>query len=73
MSEYNPNGLLDAVSAKLQTKNDAALARELEVAPPVISKMRHHRLMVGASIIFRLLERNIMTLPEIRVFVPRSV
>jgi hypothetical protein len=40
---YNPNHLLDILLGKMQLKNDAALSRMLEVAPPVISKIRHHR------------------------------
>jgi len=43
---YNPNHLLDVLLGKMQLKNDAALSRMLEVAPPVISKIRHHRLPV---------------------------
>ena len=70
--EYDPNGLLDAITAKLELKNDAALSRALDVAPPVVSKMRHHRLLVGSTLILRLLDCEIMTLPEIRAFVPRA-
>jgi len=69
--ECDPNGLLDAITARLNLKNDAALSRLLEVAPPVISKLRHFRLPVGDSLIVRLLDREIMTLAEIRAFVPR--
>jgi len=70
MTEYNPNGLLDALSAKLLAKNDAALARALDIAPPNLSKLRGHKMPVGDSFILRLLDREIMTLPEIRAFVP---
>jgi hypothetical protein len=48
---YNPNALLDALIEKLQLKNDAALSRALEVAPPVISKIRHFKLPVGATLL----------------------
>ena len=48
---YDPNNLLDALIEKLNLKNDAALSRALEVAPPVISKIRHRRLPVGASLL----------------------
>ena len=51
---YNPNHLLDILLGKMQLKNDAALSRLLEVAPPVISKIRHHRLPVGASLLIRM-------------------
>ena len=53
---YDPNNLLDALIEKMQLKNDAALSRALEVAPPVISKIRHRRLPVGASMLLRMHE-----------------
>lgn len=40
---YDPNNLLDSLIEKLHLKNDAALSRALEVAPPVISKIRLKR------------------------------
>ena len=46
---YNPDRLLDAIIVKLHLKNDAALSRALEVAPPVISKIRHRTLPIGAT------------------------
>lgn len=45
----NPNALLDHLITQLGLKNDAALARELDMAAPVISKIRHGRLPIGAS------------------------
>jgi hypothetical protein len=45
--DYDPNNLLDTLIKHLHLKNDAALSRALEVAPPVISKIRHRRLPVG--------------------------
>ena len=54
--DYDPNRLLDTLIKKLNLKNDAALSRALEVAPPVISKIRHRRLAVGASILIRMHE-----------------
>ena len=60
------NDLLDAVLRKTGLKNDAALARALEVAPPVISKIRHGRLPVGASLVVRVCELTEMGLSEIK-------
>ena len=51
---YNPDNLLDSLIERLNLKNDAALSRALEVAPPVISKIRHRRLPVGASMLIRM-------------------
>lgn len=67
----NQAGLLDAVIARHGLKNDAALARKLEVAPPQISKIRKSRLPVGSALILRMIEDDIMPLAEIRQFVPR--
>lgn len=53
---YNPNSLLDGLSKKLDVKNDAALSRLLEVGPPIISKVRHLRLPISASLLLRMHE-----------------
>ncbi|WP_240950803.1 hypothetical protein [Collimonas pratensis] len=64
----NANKMLDAVIAKLELKNDAALSRCLEVAPPVISKIRHDRLRVGASILISLHETSDLSIAELKSF-----
>ena len=63
----DPNNLLDSLIEKLHLKNDAALSRALEVAPPVISKIRHRRLPVGASLLIRMHEVSNLTIRELRV------
>jgi hypothetical protein len=65
-TEYNPDNLLDALLKKMELKNDAALARLLEVAPPVLSKIRHRRLPVGASILIRMHEVSDLSVGELR-------
>jgi hypothetical protein len=65
-NEYNPNQLLDTLLGKLNLKNDAALSRMLAVAPPVLSKMRHHRLPVGASMLIRMHEVTGMEIRDLR-------
>ena len=66
-STYDPNNLLDALIQKLGLKNDAALCRVLEVAAPVISKIRHRRLPVGASILIRMLEVSELNIKDLRI------
>ncbi len=66
LDHYNPNRLLDAIIEKLQLKNDAALSRALEVAPPVISKIRHYTLPIGATILLRMHEISDMSIREMR-------
>lgn len=65
-ADYDPNILLDALIEKLKLKNDAALARELEVAPPVISKIRHRTLRVGATMLIRMHQASELTISELR-------
>ena len=61
-----PDTLLDAIIAKLELKNDAALSRALEVAPPVISKIRHRTLPIGATILLRMHEVSDFSIRELK-------
>ncbi|RZI40305.1 hypothetical protein EGT07_24830 [Herbaspirillum sp. HC18] len=63
---YDPNRLLDTLLERLNLKNDAALSRTLGVAPPVISKIRHGRLPVGASMLVRMHEETGLNIRELR-------
>jgi hypothetical protein len=65
-SEYDPNNLLDSLIQRMSLKNDAALSRSLEVAPPVISKIRHRKLPVGASLLIRMHEVSDLSIKELR-------
>lgn len=60
------NDLLDMLLDKPGMKNDAALARALEVAPPVISKIRHGRLPIGASLLIRMHEVFDVSIRELK-------
>lgn len=68
---YDPNRVLDAIIQKLRLKNDAALSRALEVAPPVISKIRHHTLPIGATILLRMHEVSDFSIRELRALMVR--
>jgi hypothetical protein len=63
---YDPDRLLNTLIEKVRLKNDAALSRALEVAPPVISKIRHRRLPVGASLLIRMHEVSDLSIRELR-------
>ncbi len=65
-ANYDPNKVLDALIEKLELKNDAALSRVLEVAPPVISKIRHQTLPIGATILLRMHEASNLSIRELR-------
>lgn len=63
---YNPGRLLDTLIVNLQLKNDAHLCRVLEVAAPIISKIRHGRLAVGASMLIRMHEATGLSIRDLR-------
>ena len=63
---YNPNNLIDLLLEKMHLKNDAALSRKLEIAPPVISKVRHLRLPPSASLLLRMHEVSGMSIRDLR-------
>lgn len=64
--EYDPNRLIDTLLTKFNLKNDAALSRKLEVAHPVISKIRHLNLPVGASLLIRMHEETDISIRDLR-------
>ncbi|MGV3653276.1 MAG: hypothetical protein ACO1N5_03575 [Noviherbaspirillum sp.] len=63
---YDPDFLLESLIGKLNLKNDAALSRALEVSPPMISKIRHRRLPVTASLLIRMHEVSDLSIQELR-------
>jgi hypothetical protein len=64
--DYNPDRLLDALLENFRLKNDAALCRMLEVAPAVVSKVRHRRLPVSAALLIRMHEVTSLEITELR-------
>jgi hypothetical protein len=65
-STFVPNRLLDTLIEKLHLKNDAELCRVLEVQPPIISKIRHRKLNVGATILLRMHEKSNIPIRELK-------
>jgi hypothetical protein len=65
-STFVPNKLLDTLIEKLRLKNDAELCRVLEVQPPIISKIRHRKLAVGATILLRMHEKSELSIKELK-------
>jgi hypothetical protein len=63
---YDPCRLLDTIIKKLNLKNDAGLSRLLGIAPPVISKIRHRKLPVGASFLIRMHEVSDVSISDLR-------
>lgn len=66
LQTYDPNRLLDALIERMSLKNDAALSKALSISPPVISKIRHGRIPVGASMLIRMHEESGISIRELR-------
>jgi hypothetical protein len=63
---YDPNKLIDFARITLKCKNDAALARTLSIAAPVISKIRIGRLPVGRIFLIELHELTGLPTKQLR-------
>lgn len=64
--DYSPGRLLNVLLENFRLKNDAALARMLEIKPPVISKIRHGRLPVGGALLIRMHEVSGLNITDLR-------
>lgn len=65
-TQYDPAGLLDAARQRLLLNSDAQLARLLDVQAPLISKIRHGHLPVGAAFLIRLHEASGLSIGDMR-------
>lgn len=63
--------LFDQIIADQGLKNDAALARFLDIKPPQVSKIRHGKLQVTADIILIIYDRCDYSIEKIRVLLAR--
>lgn len=63
---YTPERLLDTLIDTLRLKNDAALARELGVTPAVISRIRHKKMAIGATILLTMHEVSFLGIRDLR-------
>jgi hypothetical protein len=72
-SSFVPNKLLDTLIEQMNLKNDAELCRALEVQPPIISKIRHRKLTVGATILLRMHEKSELSIRELKQLSVASV
>lgn len=65
-TSYTPDIFIELLIKTMVLKNDAALSRRLEVAPPVISKIRHSQLPIGASLLLRAHEESNLPIAELK-------
>jgi transcriptional regulator with XRE-family HTH domain len=62
----NSGKLLNALKDQLGLNSDSALARALEVDRPYISKIRHGKIAIGATLILRMQELSGLSVQELR-------
>lgn len=65
--------LLNKMAKEFRLKNDAAVAKFLDLAPPVVSKIRNGKLEVGASVILRVMKATAYTLDDVEALLGRTV
>lgn len=61
--------LLSMLKAHFGAKNDAAIARAVNIKPPVISKLRHGKVPVTSSMLLRLHEATGMPVAQLRAVI----
>ncbi|MQA40741.1 helix-turn-helix domain-containing protein [Rugamonas aquatica] len=64
--QYNPDVLLDTIKDRLGLKNDAALAKRLGIAAPIISKIRHRRQEVSSDVLISMHEETKLSIRDLR-------
>lgn len=62
----NAAKVLDELKTKFKIKNDAALARELDLTPVDVSKLRNGKVPIGDRVILRIHEYLGVPVKEIR-------
>lgn len=66
---YNPSRLLDVLRENFRLETDAALARMLEVAPPVINRIRHRKMPVSGALLIRMHEVTGLNIIDLRYLI----
>lgn len=63
---YTPANFINLLLQSMRLRNDAALSRRLQVAPPVISKIRNHQLPIGATLLINAHEESGLSIKELK-------
>jgi len=70
--ERRPHWMLDYLLITYKVKNDAELAKRLNVRSPVISKIRNRKSVVGAPLILEIHEEFELSIKEIKALIAES-
>ncbi len=66
LTSYSPDNFLNRLIGKMGLKNDAALARTLDVTPAVVSRIRNKKAPVSANLLLMIHEMTEIAIPELR-------
>lgn len=66
LASYSPENFLNRVLNAMNLKNDAALARALEVTPAVVSRVRNKKAPVSANLLLVIHDISEIAIPELR-------
>jgi transcriptional regulator with XRE-family HTH domain len=66
LPRHNANPLIDAAIKALGVRSDAKLAQYIGMSPPYLSKVRHGKLPVGATLLCLLSEAMDVPVRELR-------
>lgn len=67
-SQYDPNQLLNTIAQHFALKNDAALARMLDISSLVINKIRQLSQPVSGTLLILMHEKTGFSFSELRMF-----
>lgn len=65
---YRPGRLMDSLNSVLGLRNDAALAKALQIHPAVISKIRHGKVPVSAEVVLRIHDVTDIPIHQLRAW-----
>lgn len=65
--------LFNKMAKVFRLKNDAAVAKFLDLAPPVVSKIRNGKLEVGATVVIRAMRATGWNLDDVEELLGRTV
>lgn len=63
---YDPARLFDLLRQRLQLHSDKALAKALQIAPPLLARLRHRGLPVSGSLLLRIQDVSGIAVDELR-------
>ncbi len=66
IASYCPDTFLNRLLGKMQLKNDAELARTLEITPAVVSRIRNKKAPVSANLLLIIHDVSEIAIPELR-------